>query len=201
MRDNFFKCIYLELRDGFMDVRELITSIPRMKEPYLLVLQIHDTHLPFKSMGIRDTWYDWFKEVHDNAPPEHIEKLVSLGLSPSRYMRYFTRLTISGDLKISASQQRILKRARAMQIKVLIYVMWCLSKYIDKNDTIFHLVGDHICALGEHGHFGNTVMLNDKVSPGATHTVWLTNQRIGKANKIHIYDMERLITKLLPVVK
>ncbi|MHC4698484.1 MAG: hypothetical protein ACYTFA_17260 [Planctomycetota bacterium] len=175
------------------DVNRLLTAVERLislETPWCVVLQVHDTHMPFRSAGVTG-WFPWLEELNDLL---HDRDILSL---PQYFGEQGGRWS---DYPQHADFKKLLERARTLQIQALEYTLSACQDFIDRHpDVVFHLIGDHPVILDElDDWFGNpSGFFDEQEHRELLRTMWLTNQSVAAraayevADFIDILDWEK----------
>jgi len=191
--DRFDKYINTYVSDK-VDIKYTLNRVGKhLEEPYFLMLQAHDTHLPFKSAGV-DGWYDWYKALEEeiSLPKDLIR---DEGLEGYGFIKQLCTLNDRGlySFEKDPNRERIFKifhDARLMQVKALIYVLDNLKRFVS-SDVLFHFIGDHMTLLGDFDRFGN--VHGDMSEEEMLRTVWLTNQNIDMSERYVVGQLPELL--------
>lgn len=178
--------------DSFYDFKRLLRESKSLFEPWALVVQCHDTHTPFNSVGVQN-WSPWIDEIHPLIQ-ERVEHHCELN-----------PLFTSGELKWDDFTHKdeimaIFKRARGYQFQAIRYCMKSLQDFIDTQDNlIYHIMGDHPVFLGEVDHwcspYGPRITFEN--SPQIMRTIWITNQELDRKEKYFVRDFHKVIGRIL----
>lgn len=179
-----------EQRDCY-DIKRLLKKVEgEIREPYFLVVQVHDTHIPFRSKGVNN-WNLWGAELNK------VLAKYELSLDKLPTATNFDWRNLSQEDQDTCNT--IFQKARGFQVDALKYTLDAFNDFIDKqDDVLFHLIGDHPTFLGEVPHFGNpSGLFNIYNSKKYLRTMWLTNQKVARDDKIILSDFYPMLQREL----